>query len=278
MAKRPRTHVIEDLARAKIIEAFSALGWSVEEIKFDYGEDYIVQLFEKGVKTEKFFHVQSKATDSIGHYHRRNSRNIHYPVKRSSLISWQRYLAPVIFTVYDVKGGTVYWEYIDKKPLKRAGLFPVVQLDTRNTFDEGGLARLRQKILSRYHELEAQTDGASIIVKALKEHLSLDIVYEPEGGLLQVPRGSFHPSSKGGGHLVLFGPLGAELERMSARLGLAPESIVKNGLHSFEQVIDAFEKGGQLKVQGADGKILQEFKTLDEFLDYLEFEGARRAQ
>jgi hypothetical protein len=56
MAKRPRSHVIEDLAAAKISAEFSKLGWTVEPIRQDYGEDFVVTIFENGIKRR----IQSK--------------------------------------------------------------------------------------------------------------------------------------------------------------------------------------------------------------------------
>ena len=54
MPRRPRQHILEDLARAELHRVFEEFGWAVEDLKKDYGEDLLVRIFDKGVATPYF--------------------------------------------------------------------------------------------------------------------------------------------------------------------------------------------------------------------------------
>ena len=68
MLQRPRSHRIEDLSRNRLRDAFNSVGWVVEDLRKDYGEDLLVRIFEQGVATPVAFFVQAKATDRIEDY------------------------------------------------------------------------------------------------------------------------------------------------------------------------------------------------------------------
>ena len=65
MPRRPRSHHLEDLSRNRVHDAFTAVGWTVEDLRKDYGEDLFVRIFQDGRATLLCFFVQAKATDNL---------------------------------------------------------------------------------------------------------------------------------------------------------------------------------------------------------------------
>ena len=270
MAWRPRSHVIEDLAAAKISAELSKLGWVVEAIDKDYGEDFIVTIFENGAKTEKFFYVQSKATDTIENYIDVKSGCIMYPVVRDRLSYWTNCLAPVVLMVFDTSTENMYWSYIEKKQAIPDRKKIKIKTDMRNDFSKLGIKRLRDLIFRRFEELKSQEDGAEVVIDVLAKSLGLNITYEPQGGVLIIPRGTFKPDPEGEQMAVLFGPLGAQLEKASREIGMLPERYLLESLETYHRILESYRNGGALVFRDKDGKLIREFKTMSEFQRYAE--------
>lgn len=68
MPQRPRSHEVEDLSRNRLRDAFNGVGWTVEDLRKDYGEDLLVRIFDNGIATPLSFFVQAKGTDVIQNY------------------------------------------------------------------------------------------------------------------------------------------------------------------------------------------------------------------
>src|SRR5712664_1653555 len=109
MARRPRSHQIEDLSRDRVRSAFNSLGWTVEDLRKDYGEDLLVRIFETGVATPLMFFTQCKGTDSVENYISRGKRKLLFPVKMRHIEHWDRFWEPVILSVWDSKTDRTYW-------------------------------------------------------------------------------------------------------------------------------------------------------------------------
>src|SRR5688572_7662323 len=114
MPRRPRQHVIEDLARTKLHAIFSGVGWTAEDVSKDYGEDLVVRIFDDGQPTPWTFFVQSKATDNLSRYLTRDGGTIHFPIRASHLVHWHRFWEPVFLTVWDSQSGNTYWGYVQR--------------------------------------------------------------------------------------------------------------------------------------------------------------------
>jgi hypothetical protein len=112
MPNRPRSHILEDQARAQLIKLFSNAGWSVEQLNADYGEDFLVRIFDNGKSTPWSFFVQSKATDNITKFKIQKRSAFSYPLKVKHLSHWEHFSTPVLITLTDVKSGNVYWECV----------------------------------------------------------------------------------------------------------------------------------------------------------------------
>ncbi len=82
MLQRPHSHRIEDLSRNRLRDAFNSVGWVVEDLRKDYGEDLLVRIFEQGVATPLSFFVQAKATDRIEDYTNADGTSVLFPTEK----------------------------------------------------------------------------------------------------------------------------------------------------------------------------------------------------
>ena len=80
MPKRTHSHELEDLSIVRLHQAFKEKGWTVEDLRKDYGEDLFVRLFNNGATTPLSFFVQAKGTDNLTQYLDRNNEVIRFAV------------------------------------------------------------------------------------------------------------------------------------------------------------------------------------------------------
>jgi hypothetical protein len=112
MPKRPRSHLIEDQSRQRLRDLFGQLGWVMRDLYPDYGEDFLVRVFNNGIATHYSFFIQAKGTDHIEKCIRKNKEYLTYPVDIEHLEHWENFWEPVVLTVWDSKSDTTYWEII----------------------------------------------------------------------------------------------------------------------------------------------------------------------
>src|SRR5712664_1933706 len=194
MARRPRSHQIEDLSRDRVRSAFNSLGWTVEDLRKDYGEDLLVRIFEAGVATPLMFFTQCKGTDSVENYISRGKRNLLFPVKMRHIEHWDRFWEPVILSVWDSKTDRTYWECIQsylsshygKVALAKANetKADTLRIPVENVLDGDGLTRIKSITRIRFERFEVERTGAQVLVKLLEEQLNLKIEYNPRAGIL----------------------------------------------------------------------------------------------
>jgi hypothetical protein len=108
MPRRPRSHHLEDLSRKRLHDAFGAVGWTVEDLRKDYGEDLFVRIFQDGRATPLCFFVQAKATDNLERHLAKGER-LTFPVERRHVDHWQQFWEPVILSLWDSKDDRTYW-------------------------------------------------------------------------------------------------------------------------------------------------------------------------
>jgi hypothetical protein len=108
--QRPRSHEVEDLSRNRLRDAFNGVGWTVEDLREDYGEDLLVRIFDNGIATPLSF-VQAKGTDVI-----RNCVSgtgpIFVPLKRGHVNHWIEFSEPVFVALWDSKADPIYWNSV----------------------------------------------------------------------------------------------------------------------------------------------------------------------
>jgi hypothetical protein len=108
MPRRPRSHQLEDLSRVRLHEAFNSVGWTVEDLRKDYGEDLLVRIFDNGVATPLSFFVQAKATDKIQEY-TSNTGLFVVPIERRHVQHWSQFWEPVLVSLWDSETKRTYW-------------------------------------------------------------------------------------------------------------------------------------------------------------------------
>ena len=99
MPKRPRQHILEDLAGSRLRKSFGECGWTIEELNEDYGLDFLVRIFEAGIVTPLAFFIQSKSTDKIEEYFQEAKDRIAYRVQSEHAAHWSEFREPIFLTV-----------------------------------------------------------------------------------------------------------------------------------------------------------------------------------
>src|SRR5437764_13417330 len=112
MTQRPRAHLLETLSRDHLTTLFGQRGWTVESIKYDYGEDLLVRVFHNGKATPFIFFVQAKAYSSTQSLLIRRGRYLSVPVDADHLASWRNFREPVVFAVWDRSSNVTYWQTV----------------------------------------------------------------------------------------------------------------------------------------------------------------------
>lgn len=277
MPKRPRQHIIEDLARTRLHSTFSAVGWAVEDLDQDYGEDLLIRIFEASKATPWSFFVQSKATDHIERYLLRNSESIAFSVTSGHAKHWERFWEPVVLAVYDTKSDTTYWEIIQTFLESTQGLLVdnprksiTVHIPTNNALNEEGLRRLRNRTRARFERFEAQKEGAQVLIEELHRQWRVRIEYEPEFGILMLPKGEFKVDASNGHTVTAFGRFAAQLQALQAKHGIEPQRSLERSLDLMNKIVSAYREGAKLQLQDLEGTVVQEWATIEEFERYVE--------
>jgi Domain of unknown function (DUF4365) len=280
MPKRPRQHIIEDLARAALHDAFARVGWTTEDLSQDYGEDLLVRIFDNGQATPWSLFVQSRGTDHLDRFRMKDGSHIAFPVKSDHAKHWERFWEPVVLAVYDTQSKRTYWEiiqtFLHQTPSlsvddPRASLTIHVPID--NTLDDEGLRRLRNYTRRRFERFEAQQEGAQILIEELKEQWGVEIEYEPEFGLLILPTGEFKADASGGRILTPFGRCAARFDKLYRRDGIDAQSALDKGLTQLYEARIRFMAGDKLQLLNRKGKVEQECRTFDEYMRHIKRAG-----
>ena len=66
--RRVWQHQFEDRSESELSDVLQSVGWVIERLRHDYGEDLYARPFENGNPTGHDFFVQLKGTDDIGQY------------------------------------------------------------------------------------------------------------------------------------------------------------------------------------------------------------------
>ena len=110
MSERPRAHEVEDGSLDRLHDASHSVGWTVEELYEDYGED-LLGIFDQGTTTPLVFFVQAKGTDRIQNY-TSAAGLISIPLKRKHVNNWIKFSEPVFVTLWDSKSDLTYFNSV----------------------------------------------------------------------------------------------------------------------------------------------------------------------
>jgi Domain of unknown function (DUF4365) len=275
MPKRPRQHVLEDTARARLHHDFSRAGWTVENLQKDYGEDLLVRIFEAGLATPWSFYVQSKATDRIQRLRLRDGMNFGVSLPSEHVANWATFWEPVVITVYDAVADVTYWEVIqsqlesrDDVNVAEAGASLTIHVPTENLLDAYGLQRLRNRTRKRFERFDTQREGARVLAYELNRQWGVVVEYDPEAGILVLPEGRFVPDRRGGSIVTAFGPLGVLLGRVQEKGGLKTDRDVKEAVRRLCKLATSLERGEKIVVSERGGTVMRELGSLADLLQH----------
>lgn len=274
MPQRPRSHELKDLAHASLHSKFSKVTWTIQELANDYGEDFLVRVFENGVTTPWCFFVQSKATDHMAKWLSKDGALIRVRVDVEHVRHWQQLWQPVVLTVFDSKTETTYWQIVqslmvdvNREPGQCVSKTIALPVPTENRLDAVGLRRLRNLAKQWFERFDSQRVGAKVLVEMVKEQWGVAIAYDPEEGCLMLPKGAFVPDSAGGGVLCTFSQNSARWEALGRKCGAAPDVLIHESVAVLRAAHEAFTCGRSFSFPNPDGSMAV-FPTMAEFLNY----------
>ena len=102
-------HIFEGRSEAQLSDAFKSVGWEVERLKHDYGEDLFARPFKDGNPTGHDFFIQLKGTNDIEQYRLSDKKWLSYPIELVNLSQWYSFTLPVILIVWDITNRIGYW-------------------------------------------------------------------------------------------------------------------------------------------------------------------------
>lgn len=229
MPKRPRSHELEDLSVVRLHQAFEEQGWTVEDLRKDYGEDLFVRLFHDGVTTPLSFFVQAKATDNLDKYVDSSGREIRFPVETGHLSHWIRFSEPVLLTIWDSRSDRTYWVCIQdilephfgSKVSISKNKTMRVSVPTANLLDADGIKRIEGITKLRFGRIEREKHGSFLLVERLRQELGRKVEYDGSRGSL------FVETSDGGLEIHLTGDMAKSILTMSQESDCSPQDFVK---------------------------------------------------
>ena len=236
MPQRPRSHEVEDLSRNRLHEAFNGVGWTVEDLRKDYGEDLLVRIFDSGVATPLSFFVQAKGTDAIQNYALATGP-IFVPLKREHVNHWREFSEPVIVALWDSKADRVYWNCVqtyfstEEGKTALAAAAEVLRIPVNLPLDSTGLLWVHSIAKSRFERSQNEQQGVQALIDLLREHLKLEIDYDARGVVYVTPPGE-SPI------VGLFGRTAKEVDDLAKHWGCSPEqaySVVIKTLHELSE-------------------------------------------
>ena len=231
MPHRTRGHLIEDESRDYLRTLFHQVGWVVEDLYHDYGEDLLVRVFDEGETTPLLFFVQVKATDRLSRYLREVDR-LEVPLSRAHVLAWNRLLEPVLIVVWDSQTDIAYWQSIQAfldtplglQRLSKAGGSIHVRIPTANILDRNALPSIRSLAENRLSRALRDRERADILCDLL-EDAGYEIEDDGASGeviVIRRPDGDYE--------FLPYGKLLAKLEAESERLGMSLQEYFVNRL------------------------------------------------
>jgi Domain of unknown function (DUF4365) len=257
---------------------FADEGWTVEDFRNDYGEDLLVHIFTDRKATEYFFYVQVRATDHIDRFLRKQRAYIAHPIKTSQLEYWLRFGEPVLLIIWDAKKERFYWECIqtaiDESSIDESSMSGQktvsIEVPTRNTLDKEGMRRIVARTKRRLKRFAREKEGAEYLLDFLRRKLKMEIIYEPQNGLLVMPDGRFIPRKNGDPWVLLFGKLGDRAAAVESEFGVSrkemSEILLKIHLKRLEHVQKVLRRDGRLVLRDKLGTV-RTCTAIDEYLD-----------
>lgn len=246
MPKRPRSHQLEDISRNRLRQIFNEVGWTVEDLAKDYGEDLLVRIFDKGKSTPLTFFVQAKATDNLARYLNRNKSSLSYPVSSKHLRHWRKFQEPVLLMLWDSKSDKTFWTCVQTAlttQLKTIDLTTQqknIRISCDSWIDGRGLDEIRSIAHSRYSHVELERKGARILVEMLQRESGGKVEYSSYG-VLSIER-------NGGLDVSIFGRLADKLNDVAISKSISLEKALELAINDLSKAVEKFKNTGTFPV------------------------------
>jgi hypothetical protein len=272
MPKRPNSHVNEDLSRNRLHNVFEREGWTVEDLRKDYGEDLLVRIFENSQSTPYSFFVQAKAVQHIRVHRNQAGDFITCSVTATHVSQWERFWEPVILTVWDATDDVTYWEYV-QSALERAGRAGArrargktvrIRIPVCKILNDEAVRRIKSLTKTRLARFEQERNGGQYLIDTLREQFGMDINYSPQYGILMFPEGKFVPNPESGPRMLVFGRAAYDLEILARLTGTPPEQAFSQVIGRFLEALQAVSRGETFQWKGPGGEVLDEWKGVDD--------------
>jgi hypothetical protein len=271
MPKRPRSHELEDLSRNRLHRIFEGIGWTVEDISKDYGEDILVRIFKRGSTTPLNFFVQAKATDNIARYLKKEDDAFSFQIDNEHLDKWSGLHEPVFLTLWDSQSDKTYWVCIQNAMAKlssatnfKTRLTTRISIPRSNLLDDEGIRRLHAITSTRYKRLLQEQQGAKVLKELLEDELGGKVIYSPKQGVVMCSRPS------GDLDVVLFDKIRDQVLRLAAKRNKSPKEAFLDAIKRFMRVADEYERSGEfLVVNERTGKEEKRKMTTNQLRSYL---------
>jgi hypothetical protein len=247
-------------------EAFLSLGWSIEELDKDYGEDLLVRIFDRGNATPYTFYVQAKSVESLKRHTRKDGTYIRYPIDLEHLRHWKDFWDPVFLMLWDQETNTVYWDMIQdpELPLDMSGKRAKIMIPKDQRLDRNGLLRVRRKTIFRHARFQKEREGSEALVQVLQKSLDATIEYDPEGGLLAVVQNGKVQE------ITLFGELLQLTSQLAELRGSTVEEVLRDAFDMTAEVFNSIQGGRPFCLRSPDGRVIAQWNTVDEMVNYLD--------
>jgi hypothetical protein len=252
-----------------LVALFHDRGWTVEHVTRDYGEDLLVRIFTDGRATPFFFFVQAKAVSRADRFLIRNCSYLSIKVATDHLTLWREFSEPVFLTVWDAQSDTTFWECVQsaaaiadrRKTSTAEGRTTRVWVPRVNVLDASGIERMIVRTESRYARYGREREGAKLLMPLLREQIGLDVEYDPQYGILQIPEGRFVPEVGTGPRMYPFGRFARDVERIAQLLGSTTGEAFNWALGNGLDVLKRIESGEPVVFRGPAGEIVDVWRT-----------------
>jgi hypothetical protein len=107
--KRPKAHVVADIAVNAVMSIFSACGWACEVVHQDYGDDVFVQPNHKGVVEHNRIWIQVKGTQTLKRFYSEKDHIYKFKVSVGHALKWVRSADLVVLVLWDTRRETGLW-------------------------------------------------------------------------------------------------------------------------------------------------------------------------
>jgi len=92
-----------------------AVGWPVNRMGRDLGEDLLIQIYDHGTSTGLSFYVQLKSVRDVEQRRRkRGPEELRFRLEVKDLLHWDVQTVPVVLVIWDVEKRSGYWQTIPK--------------------------------------------------------------------------------------------------------------------------------------------------------------------